>query len=58
MANIPLPPSGKKSENDNPDANCEKYEAMMGGYCKYYITKTGDCMIKFGRCDGFGKLKK
>ena len=58
MANIPLPPSGKKSDNDNPDANCEKYEAMMGGYCKYYITKTGDCMIKFGRCDGFGKLKK
>ncbi len=58
MANIPLPPSGKKSEDDNPDANCEKYEAMMGGYCRYYITKTGDCMIKFGRCDGFGKLKK
>ncbi len=58
MANIPLPPSGKKSEDDNPDANCEKYEAMMGGYCKYYITKTGDCMIKFALCDGFGKLKK
>lgn len=58
MANIPLPPSGNKTEDDNPDANCEKYEAMMGGYCKYYITKTGDCMIKFGRCDGFGKLKK
>jgi len=58
MANIPLPPSGKKSEDDNPNANCEKYEAMMGGYCKYYITKTGDCMIKFDHCDGFGKLKK
>ena len=58
MANIPLPPGGKKSDDDNPDANCEKYEAMMGGYCKYYITKTGDCMTKFSRCDGFGKLKK
>ncbi|MHA1223699.1 MAG: hypothetical protein ACTSSG_02050 [Candidatus Heimdallarchaeaceae archaeon] len=58
MANIPLPPSGKSSKNDNPDANCEKYDPIMGGYCKFYITKTGECMLKYGRCDGFGVLKE
>lgn len=57
MADIPLPPSGKKSSNQRSDANCEKYEAIMGDYCKYYITKTGECMLKYSRCNGFGVLK-
>jgi len=58
MANIPLPPSGKESEDINPDATCEKYDAIMGGFCKYYITKTTECMLKYGQCDGYGILKK
>jgi hypothetical protein len=58
MAEIPLPPSNNKSGDDNSDADCEKYDPIMGGYCKYYVTKTGECMIKFSLCDGFGILKK
>ncbi|MEE9410610.1 MAG: hypothetical protein V3V41_06755 [Candidatus Heimdallarchaeota archaeon] len=58
MADIPLPPSGKESEDKNPNATCEKYDAIMGGFCNYYITKTSDCMIKYGRCDGYGILKE
>ena len=58
MADIPLPPSGKTTGNNNSDATCEKYDAIMGGYCKYYITKSGECMLKYGQCDGFGVLKK
>ncbi|MBY9000284.1 MAG: hypothetical protein KGD64_05175 [Candidatus Heimdallarchaeota archaeon] len=58
MVDIPLPPSSKGSESDKSDANCEKYEEIMGGYCKYYTTKTGECMIIYGLCDGFGVLKK
>ncbi|MCG3258634.1 MAG: hypothetical protein H7644_02725 [Candidatus Heimdallarchaeota archaeon] len=58
MADIPLPPSKNKSEDDDSGADCEKYEAIMGGYCKFYVTKTGECMIKFSLCDGFGVLKK
>lgn len=58
MADIPLPPSQKKSEENDSGADCEKYEPIMGGYCKFYVTKTGDCIIKFSLCDGFGVLKK
>ena len=58
MVDIPLPPSGKESKDENPDATCEKYDPIMGGYCKYYITKSGECMLKYGLCDGFGTLKK
>ena len=58
MAKIPLPPSGSSSSDRNDDATCEKYEEIMGGYCKYYITKSGECMLKYGRCDGFGELKE
>ncbi len=58
MADIPLPPSNKKSEDDYSGADCEKYDPIMGGYCKYYVTKTEECMIKFNLCDGFGVVKK
>lgn len=58
MADIPLPPSKKSSDDKGKDATCEKYEEIMGGYCKYYITKSGECMLKYGLCDGFGMLKK
>ncbi|OLS33115.1 MAG: hypothetical protein HeimAB125_01860 [Candidatus Heimdallarchaeota archaeon AB_125] len=58
MAEIPLPPSSKKSDDSASNADCEKYDPIMGGYCKYYVTKTGECMIEFNLCDGFGTLKK
>ena len=58
MGEIPLPPSSKKSNEGASDADCDKYEPIMGGYCKFYITATGDCMIKYNLCDGFGVLKK
>jgi hypothetical protein len=57
MADIPLPPSKNGQNNGNPDADCEKYEPIMGDFCKYYVTKNGECMIKFSHCDGYGKKK-
>ncbi|MHA1200758.1 MAG: hypothetical protein ACTSQF_15670 [Candidatus Heimdallarchaeaceae archaeon] len=57
MADIPLPPSKQGQKDGNPDANCEKYEAIMGYFCKYCVTKTGECMIKFNLCDGYAELK-
>ncbi len=57
MAGIPLPPGKKGEQNGNPDADCEKYEPIMGDYCKYYVTITEECMIKFSLCNGYGKLK-
>ncbi len=57
MADIPLPPSKQAKKNGNPNANCEKYEPIMGDYCKYYVTKSANCMIKYGDCDGYGELK-
>jgi len=58
MVDIPLPPSSTDSKDEKSNATCEKYEEIMGGYCKYYITKSRECMIKYGLCDGFGVLKK
>jgi len=59
MAEIPKPPGSDEGEVDrNPNANCPKYEPIMGGYCKYYLTRTGECTLKFGKCDGFGVLEK
>ena len=58
MAKIPLPPSSSGSNDRNADATCEKYEEIMGGYCRYFITKNSECMLKYGRCDGFGVLKE
>ena len=57
MTGIPLPPGKKGEQNGNPDADCEKYEPIMGDYCKYYVTITEECMIKFSLCNGYGKLK-
>ncbi|MHA1345138.1 MAG: hypothetical protein ACTSO3_01935 [Candidatus Heimdallarchaeaceae archaeon] len=58
MVDIPLPPSSTSSNDEESNATCEKFEEIMGGYCKYYITKNGECTIKYGLCDGFGVLKK
>ena len=57
MADIPLPPSKQGQANGNADADCEKYDPIMGDFCKYYVTKTGECMIKFSLCNGYGELK-
>ena len=58
MAKIPKPPTSSEESERNPNADCPKYEPMMGGYCKYYLTRTGDCTLKVGKCDGFGVLQK
>lgn len=58
MVDIPLPPSSTGPKDEKSNVTCEKYEEIMGGYCKYYTTKSGDCMMKYGLCDGFGVLKK
>ncbi len=59
MVDIPLPKGSKKEDNNsNPDANCPKYEAVHGGFCKYYQTRDGSCVIKYSRCDGYGVLKE
>ena len=58
MAGIPLPPSGKSEDEDTSEADCPQYDPIMGGYCKYFVTRSSECMRGIGPCDGFGNLKK
>ena len=55
---IPTPPKKDEQDESNPNADCPEYDPIMGGYCKYYVTRTGACIKELGPCDGFGVLKK
>ncbi|UJG41996.1 MAG: hypothetical protein K9W45_05895 [Candidatus Heimdallarchaeum aukensis] len=54
---IPTPPSKDSNEEGNPDANCPEYKPIMGNYCEFFVTRTGECIKGVGKCDGFGVLK-